>query len=165
VRRLESRAAAASRARSEFDNYSDSILLTEPEAAAVTGFSPHTLKFWRLTGSTKGPHPTYLHGAVRYQAGEIRRWRAEVEAAIGATPMQLNATSENEQNATTLAIRTSAMRLDGLAQTARKCRSNVTRAVLADGPRPTCASRGKGGGGLVRRRCPRAVKSGQGDVT
>jgi hypothetical protein len=164
VRRLESRAVATSRARSEFDNYSNSILLTEPEAGAVTGFSPHTLKFWRLTGSTKGPHPTYLHGTVRYQAGEIRRWRAEVEATIGATAMQLNPTSENEKNATTRAIRAGARRLDGPAQTTGKGRPNATKAVPANGAYRKCAPRGKGGDGL-RQRCPRVVKSGQGDVT
>jgi predicted DNA-binding transcriptional regulator AlpA len=84
MRRLESKAAATRRTRSEFDNYSDSILLSEPEAAAVTGFSPHTLKFWRLTRSPKGPRPTYLHGMVRYQAGEIRRWRAEIQVPKAA---------------------------------------------------------------------------------
>lgn len=77
--RLESCEAAIRRARAEFDSYADSILLTEPEAGAVAGVSHHTLKFWRLSGSTKGPEPTYLHGMVRYQAGKLRRWRAEVE--------------------------------------------------------------------------------------
>jgi hypothetical protein len=75
ARRLESKAAAARRARVEFDGYCDSIGLTENETGAVTGFSPNTLKGWRLAGSTKGPVPTYMHGMVRYTAGEIRRWR------------------------------------------------------------------------------------------
>jgi hypothetical protein len=76
AQRHESKAAAARRARSEFDSYADTVLLTEPEAAAVDGFSPHTYKYWRLTQSTKGPRPVYLHGMVRYEVREIRRWRA-----------------------------------------------------------------------------------------
>jgi predicted DNA-binding transcriptional regulator AlpA len=81
--RLESRAEAARRARSEFDSYGDTTLLTEQEAGPVTGFSHHTLKFWRLSGAAKGPKPVYLHGMVRYTAGEIRRWRAcEERAAV-----------------------------------------------------------------------------------
>jgi hypothetical protein len=77
MRQLESRAAATRRARSDFDDYADSVLLNEREAGAVSGFSHNTLKCWRLTGSTKGPRPVYLHGMVRYEAGEIRRWRTE----------------------------------------------------------------------------------------
>jgi predicted DNA-binding transcriptional regulator AlpA len=76
AQRHESKAAAARRARSEFDSYADTVLLTEPEAAAVSGFSSHTYKFWRLKKSTKGPQPVYLHGMVRYEVREIRRWRA-----------------------------------------------------------------------------------------
>lgn len=75
ARRLESKAAAARRARVEFDGYCNSILLTEGETGAVTNFSPNTLKGWRLARSTKGPTPTYLNDMVRYTAGEIRRWR------------------------------------------------------------------------------------------
>lgn len=78
--RLESRAAATRRARSEFDGYADLVLLNEREAGAVSGFSHNTLKFWRLTGSSKGPRAVYLHGTVRYEAGEIRRWRNETQA-------------------------------------------------------------------------------------
>jgi predicted DNA-binding transcriptional regulator AlpA len=77
---LEIRAAAARRARDEFDGYADSILLTEREAAAVLGVSHNTLKFWRLTGKEKGPRPVHLHGMVRYEAGEIRRWRSKTRA-------------------------------------------------------------------------------------
>jgi predicted DNA-binding transcriptional regulator AlpA len=87
--RLESRADAARRARSEFDSYGDTTLLTELEAAAVTGFSHHTLKFWRLAGAAKGPTPVYLHGMVRYAAGEIRRWRACEERAMNDGPHTL----------------------------------------------------------------------------
>jgi hypothetical protein len=72
MRRLESKAAATRRTRSEFDNYSDSILRSEPEATAVTGFSPHTLKFWRLTRSAKGPRPTYL-AALASASMRLRR--------------------------------------------------------------------------------------------
>jgi hypothetical protein len=82
TRRLETKAAAARRARSEFDAYGDSILLNETEAAAVAGFSPNTLKSWRLSGSDKGPAPTYLNGMVRYRVGNIRRWRSARETAV-----------------------------------------------------------------------------------
>jgi hypothetical protein len=80
MRQLESRAAAARRARSEFDGYADSILLNEREAGAVSGVGHNTLKFWRLTGSAKGPRAVYLYGMVRYEAGEIPRWRTETQA-------------------------------------------------------------------------------------
>jgi predicted DNA-binding transcriptional regulator AlpA len=81
AQKIESRTEAIRRVRAEFDSYGDSIALTEPEAAAVTGFSCHTLKFWRLHPPTKGPKPTYLYGAVRYTAGAIRSWRACEETA------------------------------------------------------------------------------------
>jgi predicted DNA-binding transcriptional regulator AlpA len=84
MRQLESRAAATRRARSDFDDYADSVLLNEREAGAVSGFSHNTLKCWRLTGSTKGPRPVYLCGMVRYEAGEIRRWRTEARTNISA---------------------------------------------------------------------------------
>ena len=84
MRQLESRAAATRRARSEFDGYADSILLTEREAGAVSGVSHNTLKFWRLKGKEKGPRPIYLHGMVRYEVGEIRRWRTETRTNISA---------------------------------------------------------------------------------
>jgi hypothetical protein len=77
TRRIESREAAARRARVEFDSYGDSVWLSEHETAAVTGLSQHTLKGWRLAGSPKGPRASYVHNMVRYGAGEIRRWRAE----------------------------------------------------------------------------------------
>ena len=79
LRRLS--AAAARRARDEFDGYGDSILLTELEAAAVSGVSHNTLKFWRLTKSAKGPRAVYLHKMPRYEAGEIRRWRTALQAS------------------------------------------------------------------------------------
>ena len=82
TRRLETKAAAIRRARVEFDSYSDSVLLTEVETAAVDGLSPYTLKSWRLSGSTKGPAPTYLNGMVRYRVGNIRRWRSARETAV-----------------------------------------------------------------------------------
>jgi hypothetical protein len=76
TQKLETRAEAVRRVRAEFDSYADTVLLTEPEAAAVDGFSAHTYKSWRLKKSTKGPQPVYLHGMVRYEVREIRRWRA-----------------------------------------------------------------------------------------
>jgi predicted DNA-binding transcriptional regulator AlpA len=82
--KLESGAAATRRARSDFDSYSDSILLNEREAGAVSGVSHNTLKFWRLKGKKKGPRPVYLHGMVRYEVGEIRRWRTETRTDISA---------------------------------------------------------------------------------
>lgn len=84
MRRLESKAAAARRVRSEFDTYADFVLLKEIEAGAVLGLSNHTLKHWRLTGSPKGPKATYLHNMVRYEARELRRWRAETQARKAA---------------------------------------------------------------------------------
>jgi hypothetical protein len=77
TQKLETRAEAVRRVRAEFDSYADTVLLTEPEAAAVDGFSAHTYKSWRLKKSTKGPQPVYLHGMVRYEVREIRRWRVQ----------------------------------------------------------------------------------------
>ena len=80
TQKLESQNKTIRRVRAEFDTYSDSILLTEIEAAGPTGFSHNTLKFWRVNASeekpSKGPTPVFLYGQVRYSAGEIRRWRA-----------------------------------------------------------------------------------------
>ena len=89
AQKLESRAEAARRARSEFDSYADTVLLTEPEAAAVDGFSHHTYKFWRLSGSAKGPKPVYLHGMVRYEVREIRRWRECKTTPVNEGPHKL----------------------------------------------------------------------------
>jgi predicted DNA-binding transcriptional regulator AlpA len=95
------RAAASRRARSDFDGYADSVLLNEREAAAVSGFSHNTLKFWRLTGKEKGPRPVYLHGMVRYEVGEIRRWRTETLTNISANTRDStdqNSVSEAEKS-------------------------------------------------------------------
>jgi hypothetical protein len=89
MQKLESRAKAARRVRAEFDDHGDTTLLTELEAGAITGFSHHTLKFWRLAGAAKGPKPVYLHGMVRYTAGEIRHWRAREERAMNDGPHML----------------------------------------------------------------------------
>jgi hypothetical protein len=84
--KLESRAQVVARVRSEFDDYDDSVLLTELETSAPTGFSVHTLKFWRLSATeekpTKGPPAVYLHGCVRYQVSAIRRWRERQTTAF-----------------------------------------------------------------------------------
>jgi hypothetical protein len=96
--RFDPKAASARRVRSEFDGYADSILLNEVEAAAVGDFSPCTLKAWRLSGSDKGPAPTYLNGMVRYRVGDIRRWRSARETVVNDSPhvLRLKATREIE---------------------------------------------------------------------
>ena len=91
--RVESKADALRRVRSEFDSLSPSILLSEPEAAAVTGFAFNTIKFWRLKVPERGPKPTYMCGRVFYSVGEIRRWRAE-EIAKEAVPAPICVKSE-----------------------------------------------------------------------
>ena len=82
--RLESHAEVAARIRREFDTYADSVLLTEQEAGPAIGFSPHSLKFWRRNEPSKGPRPIFLHGMVRYKAGELRRWLAATQAESAA---------------------------------------------------------------------------------
>jgi hypothetical protein len=62
-------------ARNQFDHLADSVLLTEPEAAAVIGYSPATLKWWRAKAPGRGPQPTYANGAVRYAVVAIKEWR------------------------------------------------------------------------------------------
>ena len=74
TQKLESKEEATRRVRREFDSYSASVLLSEPEGAAVSGDSPYTWKAWRLSRSGKGPEATYLNGQVRYTVGAIRSW-------------------------------------------------------------------------------------------
>jgi hypothetical protein len=57
-----------------FGALADDILLTEVETAQIVGFSPHTLKSWRLSGSAKAPPATKVYGAIRYRVGGLRRW-------------------------------------------------------------------------------------------
>ena len=76
TQKLERKEEAARRVRREFDTYSDSVLLSEPEGAAVSGDSAFTWKSWRLSRSGKGPDATYLNGQVRYSVGAIRAWLA-----------------------------------------------------------------------------------------
>ena len=76
TRKLESKEEAVRRIRREFDTYGPSVLLNEPEAAAVSGDSPHTLKSWRLSRSGRGPEATYLNGQVKYAVSAIRDWLA-----------------------------------------------------------------------------------------
>jgi hypothetical protein len=64
----------ASAVRERFGALANDILLTEVETAQIVGFSPNTLKSWRLSGSTKGPPATKVYGAVRYRAGSLRGW-------------------------------------------------------------------------------------------
>jgi hypothetical protein len=84
AKRLETESAVVCRARAEFDDWSPSILLSEPEAAAITGFSPHTLKGWRLSKSPKGPQPIYRYEKVFYSVAEIRRWLAATQSGQSA---------------------------------------------------------------------------------
>ena len=64
--------------RVSFATFSDDIFLTEREAGQVLGFSPWTLRNWRLKEPGKGPRPTLvpsiIKSAVRYRAGDIREW-------------------------------------------------------------------------------------------
>jgi predicted DNA-binding transcriptional regulator AlpA len=66
--------------RERFDHFTDSVLMTEPEAARVVGLSPHTLKFWRLHGKDKGPSSMKMPGTdcVRYRVGAVRAWLATI---------------------------------------------------------------------------------------
>jgi predicted DNA-binding transcriptional regulator AlpA len=61
-----------------FATFSDDIFLTEREAGQVLGFSPWTLRTWRLKEPGKGPRPTLVRSinksAVRYRVGDIREW-------------------------------------------------------------------------------------------
>jgi hypothetical protein len=72
----ERKEEAARRVRREFDTYAGSVLLSEPEGAAVSGDSSYTWKSWRLSRSGKGPEWTYLNGQVRYSVAAIRSWLA-----------------------------------------------------------------------------------------
>jgi hypothetical protein len=74
ARSIQSVARRSRASRAEFDGYSDDVLMNEREAGPVCGFSPLTLKHWRLTGSGKGPAAIKVHGSVRYRAGTIRQW-------------------------------------------------------------------------------------------
>jgi hypothetical protein len=64
--------------RVSFATFSDDIFLTEREAGQVLGFSPWTLRTWRLKEPGKGPRPTLIRSviksAVRCRAGDIREW-------------------------------------------------------------------------------------------
>jgi predicted DNA-binding transcriptional regulator AlpA len=83
--RVESKAATILRVKREFDLYSDSILLTELEAAAAAGVPANTLKWWRHNEPERAPKPTFLSGfMVRYTTGEIRRWKASQAAESAA---------------------------------------------------------------------------------
>lgn len=66
--------------REKFGDMFDGILLTEPEAARVAGFSPHALKSWRLDRESpgKGPTPTNVHGSIRYRVDDLKRWLSDI---------------------------------------------------------------------------------------
>jgi predicted DNA-binding transcriptional regulator AlpA len=65
-----------SNVREQFDRLADSVLLTEPEAAQVVGYSANTLKFWRLHDKKKGPPSVKMPGTdcVRYRVANVRAW-------------------------------------------------------------------------------------------
>ena len=67
-------AKPSSASRADFDGFSDDVLMNERETAEVCGFSPLTLKHWRLTASGKGPAAIRVHSSVRYRAGTVRQW-------------------------------------------------------------------------------------------
>ena len=64
----------------QFDRLADSVLLTEPETARVVGYSPGTLKFWRVHGKNKGPPAMKMPGTdcVRYRVGAVRVWLSSI---------------------------------------------------------------------------------------
>lgn len=71
--------ARGSDIRQKFGEMFDGVLLTEPEAARVAGFSPHALKAWRLRGEEgKGPKATNVHGSIRYRVEDLKRWLADI---------------------------------------------------------------------------------------
>jgi hypothetical protein len=60
-----------------FDKLSDSVILTEPEVAQIVGYTPNTLKHWRLRGvEDKAPPSVRMPGsdAIRYRVADVRRW-------------------------------------------------------------------------------------------
>jgi hypothetical protein len=71
--------------RVSFATFSDDIFLTEREASQVLGFSPWTLRTWRLKEPGKGPQPTLVRSviksAVRYRAGDIRAWQKRLTSS------------------------------------------------------------------------------------
>ena len=75
----------------KFDTFADSILLPEPQAAAVLGYAANTLRNWRLNEPENGPRATILGKAVRYTVGEIRRWR---DVTAKANPAVLKTAEE-----------------------------------------------------------------------
>jgi hypothetical protein len=58
----------------DFDRISDDVFLTEKETAQVAGFSPMTLRNWRIAGEDRGPKVTIVHRSIRYRAGYLREW-------------------------------------------------------------------------------------------
>jgi hypothetical protein len=69
------------RVRREFDGYSSSIRLNEPETAAVLGLSPATLKSWRLNKPGRGPVAVKTHYSIFYTAQSIREYQARANPA------------------------------------------------------------------------------------
>jgi hypothetical protein len=69
----------------QFDRLADSVLLTEPETARVVGYSPNTLKFWRVQGKNKGPPAIRMPGtvSVRYRVGAVRAWLSGIDRNDG----------------------------------------------------------------------------------
>jgi hypothetical protein len=69
----------------QFDRLADSVLLTEPETARVVGYSPNTLKFWRVQGKNKGPPAVKMsmNGSARYRVGAVRAWLSGIDRNDG----------------------------------------------------------------------------------
>jgi hypothetical protein len=89
---------------------------------------------------------------VRYEAGEIRRWRAENSGPEGGGAKPTRPIAELQKTKKVRAS-TRTPRPDNLVLAVANGGPEVTKAVLADGPHRKCARRGKSGG-FVRRRCP-----------
>lgn len=53
---------------------SESLLLTEEEAARMIGFSPRTLQGWRSNGVSGLPFIRISRGCVRYRRSDIEGW-------------------------------------------------------------------------------------------
>ena len=61
-----------------FDKLSASVLITEPEAAAIAGEAANTWKDRRISGEgTPGPRVSYLNAQVRYRVSDLREWLAD----------------------------------------------------------------------------------------
>jgi hypothetical protein len=131
ARRLESKAGRRPAARGPNSTATASIAVTELEAAAVSGFSEHTLKGWRLSGSPKGPRPFYMYGKVFDTAGEIRRWRTENSGSAGCVaPMRPIAEPQESKKPDVERASTGAQQPDGSGLAPVKSHPDTMKARL-----------------------------------